>query len=186
MREVAGPQARLVGGYAVGVITHDQLAYDGYQVGVAMLIGDDIDVQIFTAGGLADGEEEVGLRLGRQLAQAHFAGTPCMLLLYDSVNRTSGRLELNMATPLLRGLRQAMPVLPEMAGAGLVGDMLCKATHQWVDDRVEEQTALALVLSGSVRMDTIIMHGCRPSSRYHTITKTDGATVLEKIGRAHV
>ena len=38
VREVAGPQARLVGGYAVGVITHDQLAYDGYQVGVAMLI----------------------------------------------------------------------------------------------------------------------------------------------------
>jgi hypothetical protein len=179
VREVAGAQARLVGGYAVGVITNDQLAYDGYQVGVAMLIGEDIDVHLFTAGGLADGEEEVGLRLGRQLVQARFAGTPCMLLLYDSVNRSSGRFELNMATPLLRGMRQVMPELPMMAGAGLVGDMLCQATHQWIDDRVEQQTALALVLSGSVRMDTIIMHGCRPSSRYHTITKTDGATVLE-------
>jgi hypothetical protein len=179
VREVVGPQARLVGGYAVGIITNDHLAYDGYQVGVALLIGEDIDVQLFTAGGLADGEEDVGLRLGRQLAQARFVGSPCMLLLYDSVNRSSGRFELNMATPLLRGLRKAMPVLPVTAGAGLVGDMLCQATHQWVDDRVEEQTALALVLSGAVRMDTIIMHGCRPASRYHTITKTDGATVLE-------
>jgi small ligand-binding sensory domain FIST len=179
VREVAGPQARLVGGYSVGIITHEELAYDGYQVGVAMLVSDTIDVQLFSAGDLAASEEDAGLRLGRQLAQAHFTGEPGMLLLYDSVNRASGRFELNMATPLLRGMRRALPVLPTTAGAGLVGDMQCRATHQWVDDRVEAQTALALVLSGEVRMDTIIMHGCRPASRYHTITKTDGATLLE-------
>jgi hypothetical protein len=39
------------------------------------------------------------------------------------------------------------------------------------------------VLHGGVRMDTIIMHGCKPSGRYHTITKADGPMVLEIDGR---
>jgi small ligand-binding sensory domain FIST len=183
VREVAGPQARLAGGYSVGIVTQDRLAYDGYQVGVAMLVSDEIDVQLFAESGLADGEEDVGLRLGHRLAQAQLADSAAVLLLYDSVNRSSGRFELNMATPLLRGLRLAMPTLPPTVGAGLVGDMQCRATHQWVDERIEEQTALALVLSGAVRMDTVVMHGCRPASRYHTVTRVDGATVLEIDGR---
>jgi len=35
------------------------------------------------------------------------------------------------------------------------------------------------VLSGGVRLDTIIMHGCKPSSSYHKITKAEGNVVLE-------
>ena len=183
VRTVVGSGARLIGGYAVGIVTNDQLAYDGYQVGVALLVSDDIQAQLFIQTGLAGNEEATGWALGLQLAGASFSGTPNVLLFYDSVNRASGRFELNMATPLLNGMRQSMPVLPAMAGAGLVGDMQCQATYQWFDDLIVQQSALALVLSGDVRMDTTILHGCRPASDYHTITKTDGAMVLEIDGR---
>ena len=36
VREVVGDSARIMGGYAVGIITHDFLAYDGSEVGVAV------------------------------------------------------------------------------------------------------------------------------------------------------
>lgn len=38
---------------------------------------------------------------------------------------------------------------------------------------------MALVLSGGVQLDTIIMHGCKPSSDYHTVTKAEANVVLE-------
>ena len=45
---------------------------------------------------------------------------------------------------------------------------------------------LALVLSGDVRLDTVIVHGCKPSSRYHTITQAEGNVVLEIDGQPAV
>jgi hypothetical protein len=45
---------------------------------------------------------------------------------------------------------------------------------------------MALVLSGGVQMDTIIMHGCKPSSDYHTITKAEWNAVLEIDGKPAV
>ena len=45
---------------------------------------------------------------------------------------------------------------------------------------------MALVLSGGIRMDSIIIHGCVPSSDYHTITKTEGPVVLEIDGKPAV
>ena len=45
---------------------------------------------------------------------------------------------------------------------------------------------MALVLHGGVRMDTIIMHGCKPSSGYHTITKAEHNIVLEIDGKRAV
>ncbi len=68
-------------------------------------------------------------------------------------------------------------------GSGDDGGMQWNPTYQWFDDRIEQQSAMALVLSGGVRMDTVIMHGCRPSSGYRTITCAEGSKVLEFDGR---
>lgn len=42
---------------------------------------------------------------------------------------------------------------------------------------------LALALSGSVRMDTVVLRGVRPSSGYYTITGAEANVVLELDGR---
>ncbi len=181
LRSVTGPVTRVAGGNAIGVVTRDYLGYDGFEVGVAVLCagpGDDID--LFIEGPLPDNEFEVGLALGQQVRGKEYRGDPSLFLMFDAIReRATAGWSLNMATPLLEGLGFGLGTWPAMAGIGMAGGLEGDTGHQWFDDRIEQGSALALLLSGGLRMDTVIMHGCKPASGYHTITKTDGVTVLE-------
>lgn len=185
VRSVIGAQARLMGGFAVGVITNDELGYDGHQVGIALFDLDGARVDLFQEGPLAGNEQAVGETLGRRIVETVRDGERHTLLLYDSVNRTDGRFRLNMATPLLKGLEEHLSEadMAHLVGAGLVGDMACRPTWQWFDDDLEQQTAMAMVASGGLTMHSTIIHGCRPASDYRTVTKSDGPAVLEIDGR---
>lgn len=184
IRAVVGPTPRLIGGYSMGIITKDRLGYDGYQVGIAVMSSDSVTVDMFIETGLVGNEYKVGLALGEQIKRGHYAGPPNVLLMYDSVIRSVAQgLALNMATPLVEGISRAMGSWPAAAGVGMMGSMQWNPTFQWFDDRIEQYSAMALVLSGGVRMDTIIMHGCKPASGYHTITKAEGPLVLEIDGK---
>jgi len=183
VRNAFGGGVRVVGGYAVGIITNDLLSYDGFQVGLVAIHSDDVEFELFLESGLAFDEEQVGRRLGEAIRARGPTESLNLMLFYDSVNRTNGRFQLNMATPLLRGIRETAPGLPPFVGAGLVGDMQCRETHQWFDDRVEQQSVVAVGFRGNLQMDTIVMHGCKPSGAYHTITAAEGATVFEIDGR---
>jgi hypothetical protein len=185
VRSVIGPTARLIGGCSMGVITRDRLGYLGYQVGVAVVSSDSVKVDMFIEKGLPDREYAAGLALGKQIRSKAYQGEPNILLMYDAgkEQRTTEGVALNFATPLLDGLGQALKIWPPAAGIGLADDPRFNPTYQWFDDRIEHGTVMALVLSGGVRLDTIIMHGCKPASAYHTITKAEGATVLEIDGR---
>jgi hypothetical protein len=183
VREVVGPGARLMGGYAVGIITHDFLSYDGSEVGIAVFSSDTAKVDMFLETGLNDNEAATGEALGRQIASAGVPEDASILLFYDTVNLVSGTFKMNMATPIVQGMSRCIGSWPSVAGMGMIGDMQLQPTWQWFDDRVEQQSAMALMLSGGIRMDTVILHGCRPASGYRTITKTDGAVVLEIDGR---
>ena len=133
--------------------------------------------------GINDNESAAGEALGRQIAAVGMPPDASLLLLYDTVNLVSGAFKMNMATPLAQGMSRCIADWPNTAGMGMIGDMQLQPTWQWFDDRIEQQAAMALMLSGGVRMDTVILHGCRPASGYRTITKTDGAAVLEIDGR---
>jgi hypothetical protein len=54
LRSVIGPSARLIGGYAAGIITNDQLGYEGHQVGVAVIASDSLQIEMFIERGLPD------------------------------------------------------------------------------------------------------------------------------------
>ena len=184
IRTVVGPAPRLIGGYSMGIITKDRLGYDGYQVGAAVMSSDSVTVDMFIETGLVGNEYKVGLALGQQIQGGRYAGSPNVLLMYDSVIRSAAQgVALNMATPLVDGISQAIGPWPPAAGVGMMGSMQWNPTFQWFDDRIEQHSAMALVLSGGVQMDTIIMHGCRPASGYHTITKAEGPLVLEIDGK---
>lgn len=184
VRTVVGPTARLFGGSAVGVITADRLGYEGFQVGVAVVASDSTTIDLFIEGGLPDNEHDVGVRLGQQISSRHRPDDASIVLMYDIVKRRmSEGLSLNMATPLIVGMSEGLGTWPPTAGGGMTGDMQWNPTFQWFDDRVEQQSAMALVFGSGVRLDTTVMHGCRPSSDYHTITKADGNVVLELDGK---
>ena len=187
IRSVIGPTTRIIGGYSVGIITKDKLGYEGYQVGLAAMSSDSMEVDMFIEGGLPDNEYNVGVALGKQIKSKKYIDSPNILLMYDSIKeRTFEGFSLNLATPLIEGIGKSLGVWPPAAGVGMMGDFQWNPTYQWFDDRIEQGTAMALVLSGGVRMDTIIMHGCKPSSDYHTITKAEGNVVLEIDGKPAV
>lgn len=180
IRSVIGPDTRLIGGSAVGIITQDRISYGGYEAGVALLSARATRFDLFRQDGLDKDERQAGVELGRQIARNSYRD-PGMLLLYDSIR---GPGALNMATPLIEGLVSSLKEeWPRVCGVGLLGDMQFSGTCQWFDDRVDRQSALALVLDGELRMDTVIMHGCRPAGSYRKITRTDGPVVLEIEGR---
>ncbi|MDJ0666338.1 MAG: FIST N-terminal domain-containing protein [Desulfobacterales bacterium] len=180
VRAVIGADSKLIGGYSMGVITKDYLGYDGNQVGIALMSSDSAEVNMFLEPGLPDNEYNVGAALGRQIRSRQYSGKPNILFMYDSVKKgaTEG-VSLNMATPLVEGLGQSLGAWPSAAGVGMVGDLGFNPTRQWFNDRIETGSAMALVLSGSMQMDTVIMHGCYPASSYHEVTKADGNVVLE-------
>jgi hypothetical protein len=183
VRDVIGPACTLVGGFAVGIITADAASYDGYECGVALLAGDGISADAFAETGLREGEIQVGEALGRKLSAAGITDDSDVLLFYDAVHHIGGQPKLNMATPLLHGLLGNLPAEPRLAGMGMLGDMQLQPTWQFCGDQILQQSAIALLLRGSLRMDITVMHGCRPAGRYHEITKTEGPLVLEIDGK---
>lgn len=188
VRSVVGDGPRIVGGYSVGIITNDRLGYEGHQAGVAVLSAPGMKLDIFAEGDLRSNEHDVGVRLGRGIRETEFEGEPSLLLLYDAIKaNVKEALLLNMATPLIEGMAEGMDISmrewPSAAGVGMMGDMHWNETYQFLDGDVKQQTAIALCFSGSVRMDTIILHGCKPAGRYYTITKAEGPVVLELEGR---
>ncbi|HUF50418.1 MAG TPA: FIST N-terminal domain-containing protein [Longimicrobiales bacterium] len=183
-RSVLGSGARVVGGYSVGIITNDFLGYEGYQCGVAVFDLPTDCFELFIEHGLDGGEHAVGVRLGEQIRQARFTGDPSLIVLYDAVReKTATAMSLNMATPLLEGMTESLETWPAVAGVGMFGDLQVNPTYQWFDDAMHQQAAMTLALHNGVRMHTTIMHGCKPSSTYHTITKADGPVVLEIDGK---
>jgi hypothetical protein len=189
VRSVIGPTARLIGGYTIGIITKDKLAYEGYEVVVAVMSSDSVKIVMFIEKGLPDNEYNVGIALGKQIKSKDYAGAPNILIMYDSIKGRPPEgmaFNFNLATPLVEGMGQSIGTWPPAAGVGMIGDWQGNLTYQWFDDRIEQQTAMALVLSGGVQMDTIIMHGCKPSSDYHTITKAESNVVLEIDGKPAV
>ena len=181
VRSVVGPRARLLGGPSMGIITRDYLGYNGFQVAVAVLKSDTASFDLFMASGMPVDEHETGRKLGAQMAEAGLPDDANMVLLYDSVKRSAAEgLELNMATPLLRGIGEALDGRwPNITGVGVCDGMQWNPNHQYFDDRIEQGAAMALLAhGGGLRMDTIIMHGCKPSSAYHTITKAEDNVIL--------
>lgn len=185
VRAIVGPDARLLGGSAVGVITNDQLGYEGFQAGVATIATGDARADLFLEPGVPDNERAAGIALARQIKDQGYGERPNLLLLYDIVKRREPgeALSMTMPTPLIAGMSEVLGEWPNVSGCGLLGDMQFNPTFQWFDDQVTYHSAMALALTEGVRMDTIIIHGCSPSTSYKMITKAEGNVVLEFDGR---
>ncbi|UTH74613.1 FIST N-terminal domain-containing protein [Chromobacterium sp. IIBBL 290-4] len=176
LRRVLGVQTRLLIGGAVGALDNRHCGYDGHQFALALIAEGAEPISVLAEPGMDRDEQETGLRLGRRLQTEKRAPS---LLLYDAKSQRDGRGRLNMATPLLAGLRQAMGELPPLVGAGLIGDMAGGMMPQLLDDDLLSQQAIAVDFGAGARLDAVIMHGCQPATGYYRITRADGNLVYE-------
>ena len=179
VRAVVGADVPVVGGGAVGVMTNDNYGYSGDQVALAAIWLTNTYCDFFVEKNLTDPEHEVGRRLGAQLAAQGVTQETPVTLFYDAIDRKGSEVRMVMAAYLLEGLERELGFLPNLVGAGLQGDYTLTPTPQWTGADMGQHNALALAFSGDLRLDHVIMHGCRPGTRYYTVTKAQGQTILE-------
>jgi len=181
---VTGRKTSIVGGGAIGAIVNNCFGYGGDQVGLAAIWMGESRFALASSGGTTGNEVAVGRALGEQLASFGFKPGQPVLLFYDAIDRTCGDMRLHLATPLLAGLEGALGHLPPgLVGAGLQGDYECSPSHLWTGRDVSSHHALLLAFDGELRLDSVVLHGCRPTGDYYTVTKADKQTVLEIDGQ---
>ena len=173
-----GKTVPVYGGGAAGIITNDYYGYAGDQIALACIWLDGVKCDVLVDDGLGETEEAAGIRLGEQLARLGTNQNTPVMLFYDAVDFSNG-FRMVMATWLLAGIEKGLGFLPDITGAGLIGDHACSPTKQWIGNSIADHNAIALVFSGDIRIDSVIMHGCRPATQYYTVTKAAGPVILE-------
>jgi hypothetical protein len=172
----------IVGGAAVGTITHTALEYSGYECAVAAFPGRIPEPTIVTVEGLQAGELEAGQQLGQKLRDAAHEGDT-VLLFYDSV-RAGPPPVLYVGSRLVDGLYQGLDGKQlALIGAGMIGDLQLMDSYVFDGRRANKHTAVAVVLPSVVHSHTTIMHGCLPVSAFMEITRIEGAVLYELDGR---
>ena len=177
-----GSTVPIYGGGAIGVITNEYFGYAGDQVAAACIWLDGVDCKVLVEDGLNTNEEETGKRLGQRLAESGTNTESPVMLFYDTFDFTEG-MKMMMATWLLAGIEDGLGFIPNLAGAGLMGNHSPASTKMWTGDSLGEHNALAISFSGDIRMDVTIMHGCHPATGYYTVTKAVGQAILEINGK---
>ncbi|MDR0310455.1 MAG: response regulator [Acidobacteriota bacterium] len=179
----AGASTPVYGGGAAGIITNDYYGYAGDQVAAACVWLDGVECKTLIERGLNKSEEETGIRLGRRLSEIGTGPQSPVMLFYDAFDTSDNGVRMLMATWLLEGIKKGLGFLPDLTGAGLMGDHICTPAGQFVDGEIDKYTATAFAFSGDIRVDSVIMHGCRPATGYFTVTKAQGPVILEINGK---
>jgi len=141
LRTAVGREVPIVGGSAIGIITNDQVSYEGFPAGIAVLQSDDLKFAI----ACADHLDQDARLSGRKLAESLSGITEGQLLLffYDSLKfpPTATTPPIMNASPLLiQGMEEVLaPSLP-ILGAGLLGDFDFHPPRQFCGFSVACQT----------------------------------------------
>lgn len=180
IRSALGESIPVIGGSAIGLITAEHLGYEGHQVGVALLPAD-VGCVVESSGPLVQGEITVGRNLARALRKRGNGPGRLDLLFYETVRKAPPPCpEMNISSLLLEGYREfAGDEPPMLVGAGLVGGYDLKPGFQFTGREVGVQSAVAAALHGDFEASVTVMHGCKPMSDYHRITRVQGNVIYE-------
>jgi hypothetical protein len=180
VKSVVGNKCIIVGGTSTGIITNDYLGYEGFHAGIMVVSDPDISFRSEVVENINCDEYRAGKEMGRKLSFLNSYNDPTLLLIYDGMRNPPTKLNMfNEATPILRGMEEELGKMPAMAGVGVLVGMNMKKTEVWDNQKAYRDALLSLVLHGNIRLDTTIMHGCKPASDYHRITKASGNLILE-------
>ena len=180
IRSVSG--APVVGGSAAGTITGAARGYGGLEAAVAAFPAGLGAPTLLTETGLLAGEVEAGRRLGQRLARAT-AGGEVVLLFYDSV-ASGAPHRLHPASALVQGIHDGLAGREIMLlGAGMLTDLNLSDGYIFDGAAARKHAATAVVLPRTIGADASILHGCIPVSSFLTVTRIEGAELLELDGR---
>jgi len=184
LQSTLGSATPVVGGSAIGVMTHDCLTYEGNNAVLALIESDSIHFKVATANNLNQGEKIAGQRLGQALGDTSQA--KLLLVFYDSVRIPPTEVTppvLNASMPMLSGLEEILGSEIPILGAGLLRDYNFSPPELFCGSHADSQSVVGILMSGNFKPYYCIMHGCRPlDGTYYTITKIDGSVLYELNG----
>jgi len=179
VKSVLGNNTVIAGGSSIGVLTNDSIINEGVSAAIMVISAPGINFVTRITPGLDQGEEDCGREVGIRLKELLKVNNPNLLLFYDSVRPTpKDGIPLYQAAPILRGIEKEIKHWPPTAGVGLT-TFGWDNSKLWNEQEVCAESIMSLVISGNIRMHTSIMHGCKPASDYHRITKIKSNLVLE-------
>jgi len=186
VQSVIGDKTPITGGSAIGVITNNELSYEGFATAVAVIESDRLRFQVTVVDGLDKSEKLAGKRLAETITDRTEGSA--LLILYDSIKipATEGSPPvLNASMPLISGLEQGLQANIPVWGAGLVRDYdFIHPIRQFCGTYVDSQSVVGVLFSGLFTPYFRIMHGCSPlDGVYHKVTKIEGSTLYELDGK---
>jgi hypothetical protein len=182
IRSVIGNNPTILGCTTTGLVTNHFLSYTGALAGGALISSEEPFFELFHDPNIKDEEFEAGKRLAKQLRDANTPADSSLLFFYDSVKVTApeGQPALSIATNILDGFYSYYKTWPTMAGMGAMGEInFSYPCAVWANDKISRHGLAGVTIGGSLKMDTIIMHGTRPVGAYHTITKANDCVIYE-------
>jgi hypothetical protein len=176
---VATHKAPLIGCSSAGVIAQGMADESNFAVTVLLIKS---DAMYFTYGletGIKQSSAQVGAQVGAAISRS---------VVQNAVNPAEAKalfLFLEGLSPnfdaFIEGLRsrtdleKAIPAI-----GGFAGDNISmRETFQYCDDQVVNDGAVWALLSGEVKVTSVMSHGCVPVSEKHTITKSSRNAVYE-------
>jgi hypothetical protein len=185
LQTLVGDKTPIIGGSAVGIITNDHLAYEGFPAGAAIIESETLQHVEASANNLQADEKLAGQRLAEKLSNT--IDGKLLLIFYDSIkNAPTGNRPpiINASPPLIEGIEETFKLKVPIIGAGVVGDYQFNATQQFCGSFVESQCVIGSLLGGDFKPYFAIMHGCVPKDGiYHTITRAEGPILYEIDGK---
>lgn len=143
----------VIGGSAIGIITNNNLSYDGFPSGVAIFQLDKIKYQIASIGGIDKDANTAGYNLIRKISTTQ--EDKLMLMFYDSIKIPAFPISppvINPSSPLIDGIRSILQADLPIIGAGLIGDYEFSKTQQFCGFNVLEQSLVGALFSGPVNV----------------------------------
>jgi hypothetical protein len=184
LQSIVGTEVPIIGGSAVGVITNNDLSYEGFPAAAAILQSDKLTCKVACSDDLDKDEMQAGKRLAQHYVNEKEG--KLLLIFYDSVkvSPTAAPPVMNASPPLIKGIEETLTEPIPIIGAGLVGDYEFNPTVQFCGSYVDNQSIVGTFFQGDFQYYYQIMHGCTPKDGiYHTITKMEGPVIYEIDGK---
>ncbi|MBT4484403.1 MAG: hypothetical protein HOC71_12090 [Candidatus Latescibacteria bacterium] len=182
LQSVVGNDVPIIGGSAIGIITNNDISYEGYPAGAAIIQSDTLQYRVAAADNLNKGEKLAG----KKLAEKFVSNKPeegHLLMFYDSIKKPATEITppvLNVSSPLIEGIEEKLGNNVPIIGAGTIGDYEFNLTKQFCGSYVGSQSVVGVMLTGDFTIYYRIMHGLTPlDGAYHTITKIKGSVIYE-------
>jgi len=183
LKSVVGTDVPVIGGSTIGIVTNEELSYEGYPTGTAIIQADKYTIDISYQGGLNICERDAGKILAENLNLAESNST--MFIFYDSIKKPATDTNppvMNASAPLIAGIEEVAGEIG-IFGAGLIGDQNFQPVSMFCGTKTADQCVVGAVINGDFNMQYSIMHGLTPlDGLYHTITEIEGDIIYKVDG----